>query len=190
MDAAVDPQTEKRGYGPNKVSMPWHYALADFLVLNPDLPLREVARNFGKTAAWLSQVIHTDAFQDLWARRRNEHFARASATVTQKVEVMTDLAVDGIINQLETLGDNMSLKDLTEVAQLGLKTQGAVAAPAVANTVNVLVGDAAALERAREKLRRDREEVFDVKAEEARPDATTTPALPNYQEGESPLPSS
>lgn len=49
-----------------------HDAMIDMIVANPWISQGELARNFGYTEGWVSQVIASDAFQARLAERKNE----------------------------------------------------------------------------------------------------------------------
>lgn len=51
----------------------WHEQLADWLIANPGRTQNEAARHFDVTAAWLSSVVNSDAFQDHYKRKAANH---------------------------------------------------------------------------------------------------------------------
>lgn len=49
-----------------------HKALIDLIVLNPWISQGELARHFGYTEGWMSQILRSDALRNLLAERRDE----------------------------------------------------------------------------------------------------------------------
>ena len=77
-----------------------HEAIMEYMLVNPAAPLREVAAHFGVTQAWLSTIIHSDAFQAKLSEKKDDLF---SATIVPLREKMLGLAHMGV----EKLGDAM-----------------------------------------------------------------------------------
>lgn len=48
-----------------------HEAMADMIIAQPWISQNELAKRFGYTASWVSQIICSDAFQALLAKRRD-----------------------------------------------------------------------------------------------------------------------
>ena len=135
----------------------WHESLMEWMLLNPDRPLREAAIYFSVSQAWLSTVIHSDAFQAVFEQRRNEHAVRVSASIIQKAETIAHLALDEVTEQLEK-GEIVAPKPLLATAEMALKTLGYSARsdapiPNVLNQQNnTFVVAKEDLERARERM--------------------------------------
>lgn len=154
-----------------EVSKPWHEDLAEFLIANPHKSMAEVAAHYGVTAPWLSTVKNSDAFRDYYDARRGEHFSAVSLSLVEKVSALAELSVEALTKQVSdhTLGAPMAVDTLMNVTDLALKSLGFGAkksgeAPQQNNTL-ILVGDQAALERARSTLRTVRERVIDADLE-------------------------
>jgi hypothetical protein len=49
-----------------------HEAMADMILADPTISQDEIAARFGYTAPWISQIICSDAFKSLLARRRDK----------------------------------------------------------------------------------------------------------------------
>lgn len=76
-----------------------HEALADLRILNPGMKLIELAAHFGRSPAYLSTLMATDAFQAILARRREvlempllreELDARFKAVTQRSLEVLQE----------------------------------------------------------------------------------------------------
>ena len=66
-----DPVTGEMRGGVAKTSYS-HEALADFIIANPCLNQGDIAKHFGYTQGWLSQIIGSDAFQAYVAQRKEQ----------------------------------------------------------------------------------------------------------------------
>jgi len=63
------PTTEKPAIAKINYS---HAAMADLIITNPGITQNEIARYFGYTAAWVSRIFGSDAFQNFLAERTKE----------------------------------------------------------------------------------------------------------------------
>lgn len=150
-------------------SFSWHERLATYMIENPGCTLSELARVFNKTPAWISHIRNTDAFKDYFAGRCDEHFHGVSADLRSRVESVAELAVDEIGERLVESGEEMSMDALLQTADMSLKALGFGRTPQlglhVGDNSTVIVADQEALDRARERLRQQRENIIDVKVE-------------------------
>ena len=144
---------------------PWHETLLEFIIANPRASGPETAMHFGVSESWISIVKNSDAFQELWASRRGEHFSRVSASLVDKVSALADVTIDALTDQVERekATGTASIQSLTEVGNMALKSLGfgAKASPQVqvnaySNSTNVFI-DKETLARAREARARMQE---------------------------------
>lgn len=159
-----------------KISKPWHEALAEYFLINPTHSLEVVAKHFEVSANWLSIVKNSDIFQDYYQSRRREHFDdisthMAEAKLSDKLKAVAELALDGmgekLSRNLET--KEMSIDTLASVANSALRnlgfgaTAGRAPGSSVTNVQNhntsvmIFNGDASTLEAARKRLTQMRE---------------------------------
>jgi hypothetical protein len=145
-----------------KHARPWHEALLEFILLHPRASGQEIALYFNVTEAWVSTVKNSDAFQELWAKRRGEHFSRVSTNIAQKVTALAEITIDTLTDEIEKSkrkGD-VKIETLKEVGDMALKALGfgnkGVQTPI--GTVNIhqnnFVVDKDTLARAREQKMR------------------------------------
>lgn len=78
-----------------------HEALINWMVENPDRPLRDAAAYFGYSQGWLSCIIHSDVFQAKLARRQEEVFAQIAQDIPSRLRGAADLALNGLTEKLE-----------------------------------------------------------------------------------------
>ena len=91
-----------------------HEALILWLLENPHRPLRDCAEYFGYTQAWLSTIIHSDAFQEQLAKRQNEFAILNGIDIRKKLSTATDIALEGLTRKLEECQDPEFLLDATD----------------------------------------------------------------------------
>lgn len=101
----------------------WHEELLEFTLANPRASLQEASLFFNVSISWISIVKNTDAFRELWAKRRGEHFSRVSATVSERVTALAEITVDKLTQKVE-LDPDVSIAQLKEVGDLALKALG------------------------------------------------------------------
>lgn len=135
-----------------------HEAIADWLIAHPDKPLAACARQFGVTQAWLSIIIHSDAFRALLERKRAQAFAATVIPLRQKMLGIAHAAYDRLAEKVDEVEDPRLLLEIADktAAKLGYGGRGAAAINAenVAVQQNVFIADPDALARARDRLRR------------------------------------
>src|SRR5262245_346940 len=102
----------------------WHQRLADWLIANPDKKLGDAAKEFGRTAAWISAVINSDAFQDYFKRLSQAHHEAVLVTVRDKVVAAADSAVNELTRRLEVSPETIPYQQVLETADVLLKRAG------------------------------------------------------------------
>lgn len=123
--------------------------------MNPRASGAEIAFHFNVSESWLSIVKNSDAFKELWAQRRPEHFSRVSASITEKVTALAELTVDSLTDKIEKekREGTVSISTLKETAEMALKSLGfgnkGIPVPIVQVQNNVFV-DKETLQRARD----------------------------------------
>jgi len=139
----------------------WHEELLEFLLAHPRASLAETAIYFNASISWLSIVKNSDAFQELWAKRREEHFNRVSINVSERITALAEVTVDALTVKMEKAiqTDTATIDQLKEVGDMALKALGfgakhssSISIQQNSTTSNVFV-DKATLERAREARR-------------------------------------
>ena len=91
-----------------------HEALILWMLENPHRPLRDCAEYFGYTQAWLSTVIHSDAFQEQLRKRQQEFAILTGVDIRNKLMTATNIAIDGLTKHLEKTEDPEFLLDATD----------------------------------------------------------------------------
>lgn len=98
-----------------------HEAIIMWLLENPDKPLRNCADHFGYTQPWLSTVIHSDAFQEQLGKRQQEMMCITGRDIRGKLQVATDIALEGLTRKLTETENGDFLLDATDklLARMG-----------------------------------------------------------------------
>ena len=119
----------------------WHEELLEFILANPRASGMEIALYFNVTEAWVSTVKNSDAFQELWAKRRGEHFSRVSSNISEKVTALAEVTVDALTDKIEQQKrkGELEIQTLTEVSNMALKALGFGAKREASTGVNVSV---------------------------------------------------
>lgn len=129
-EAPTHTATGRTGTGTKMTLRPswWHDSLIDYLIAHPDATLKDLAIFTGRTPAWLSLVRNSDAFQARYSQRRQEHSARLSEAVQErllkvanKVLDVVDLKLDGI---KAANGAGMSVMEAFEASDTLLQRLG------------------------------------------------------------------
>lgn len=81
-----------------------HEAILQYMIANPTQKMSLVAAAFRVTPAWLSTIVHSDAFQDQLARRHDELFDVAVVQeLGDKVTAAAHLTIDEYLEKVPTL---------------------------------------------------------------------------------------
>jgi len=128
---------------PEIASVRWHHDMViDTMIAQPQLTQNEIADMFGFSAAWLSIVINSSAFQErLEARKAELVDPLIRLSVEDRIRGVAAKAWERIAERLET-NFPMSTKDLTDIADKSSKAIGfgpQKNAPAPAADVNLYV---------------------------------------------------
>lgn len=102
----------------------WHESVIDWLVLNPDKNLKDCARHFKKTPAWIYTLVNSDVFKAELAKRRQEYRSVLDMGLQEKLEALSAQAIETIEERLTQAGPLLPTKDLVSVANLALTKAG------------------------------------------------------------------
>jgi hypothetical protein len=142
-----------------KTISPKHDAIMDALIASPHLKLGEIAVQFGVSQAWLSVIIHSDAFQIQLKTKQKEFFGAVVVPLREKLIGVAHLGVDKLGEVMEnasTLSDKQFIADTTDSILKNLGYSPKSVPPPLAGSVkqqNVFVVDKETLESARETMR-------------------------------------
>lgn len=81
-----------------------HEQIINWLIANPHRPLRDCALAFNYTQSWLSQIVHSDMFQEAYRRRADELGVEVVHTLKDRLTAYAALALERNIEQLEKPG--------------------------------------------------------------------------------------
>lgn len=79
-----------------------HQSIVDFMVAYPTAKKGEIAEHFGVTPAWLSIVIHSDAFQAAIRARQDELFRHHVVPLAEKLAYLAHRTIDKLAEKVET----------------------------------------------------------------------------------------
>lgn len=80
-----------------------HAAMVDLIAQNPMVSQREIAYHFGYTEGWVSQILRSDALQELLAKRKNELQDPALlAALQNRLDALAHRSVDILMDALDT----------------------------------------------------------------------------------------
>lgn len=133
----------------------FHQQLALYMIAHPGKTNKEIGQKFGYSPTYISIIKNSDAFKAHYAKLYERQVVTLQPIV-DATNAMTDMALECINQKLETIGDQLSIGELREIADMGLKRLGFGAlktsqAPAVNVGVSVVV-DRGDLESARRTM--------------------------------------
>lgn len=100
-----------------------HTDMIDFIISNPGVSQNDLAKRYGYTVGWVSQVMSSDAWQSAMAARRDEVVDPVLvATINERFTAMTNRSLDRLMEKLNApaVSDNVVLK----AVELGAKAMG------------------------------------------------------------------
>jgi hypothetical protein len=98
-----------------------HVAILEFMMANPGMKLGDVAQKFNVSQPWLSQIIHSDAFQRQLAERQNETFNHTVLPLRDKMNLVAHKMLDKLV---EANSDVMDVDTAAGVAESMLDRLG------------------------------------------------------------------
>ena len=140
-----------------------HEAVLVAMLANPDAKLGDIAALLGYTPAWLSTLIHTDAFQGELKRRQGELWTDASVTIRDRLTGLAEAGLDVLgerLNQMDT--PTREVRETTQMALAGLGYSGGGGGAPSTQTINVLNVPSDVFDRARSRVMEGRPAALDV----------------------------
>lgn len=99
-----------------------HLALMDFILAHPTLPQWAVAKEFGRTQAWISTVMNSDLFQaHLHERRKLIEDAQREA-IKDRLFRITGKGLDALSEAIDD--DETSVAEKRAITRMALDAQG------------------------------------------------------------------
>lgn len=93
-----------------------HDAMIDVILSNPGITQNQLASTFGYTAAWVSQILSSDAFQARLSARRNE-------VVDPILQEAVDTRLKGMmLRSIEVLNEKLNAPAENVPANIALRT--------------------------------------------------------------------
>lgn len=135
-----------------------HDAILDYLMVNPAEKLGLVAAHFDVSQAWLSVIIHSDAFQAKLKDKSGECFTATVIPLREQLLGVAQVGVEKLGECLEnasTITDKQFIADTTDsiLKNLGYSPKSAAPAQPSSAATNIFIVDRALLADAREKMR-------------------------------------
>ena len=135
-----------------------HDAILDYLLVNPAEKLGDVAKHFDVSQAWLSVIIHSDAFQAKLTEKNSESFNTIVLPLREQMLGIGHAVVaklGEVVENSSPTSDKQFIVDTADMVfkNLGYSPKGGGAAPGGSTTNNIFVVDKTALAAAREKMR-------------------------------------
>lgn len=102
-----------------------HEGMADLILENPWISQNQLAAHFGYSAAWISTIITSDAFQALLAARRQELVdPELRLTLEERFRALTTQSLKVLQEKLARPADQVSDQLVLRAAELGAKSLG------------------------------------------------------------------
>lgn len=121
----------------------WHDKMVEYIVLNPAISQKELARLIGRSEGTVNLVVKSDMFQARLAQRRDALRERIDQTISQKLLKVADLGLEVVTEQLETKRGALPFAATTEFVGNILERLGYGTKPSSPSTqVQVNVGSA------------------------------------------------
>lgn len=100
-----------------------HADMVDFIIANPGVSQNAIARRYGYTPGWVSQMLSSDALQELIAKRRQEIVDPViAASLEERFRGLTMRSIEVLMAKLEAPAVEASVA--VRCAELGAKSLG------------------------------------------------------------------
>lgn len=136
---------------------PWHIRIVDFMVANPHAKIVDIAEEFRVTPQWMSRLMKTDAFEEYYRRRMEDHQGLVGEEIISRMQSVAVRSLDELHHRLDNEPEKVSFDHIRAAADSTLKALGyttskpTVFAAKVEQNV-IYSAPREAVERAREKL--------------------------------------
>lgn len=100
----------------------WHERIVDFMLLNPNAKIVDVARYFQVSPQWIGQLFNTDAFKEYYSNRMREHQGLVGVTIVSKMQGVAVKALDKIADKIDH--QDVPMAEVREVANMAVKALG------------------------------------------------------------------
>jgi hypothetical protein len=100
-----------------------HDGILDFMLANPGVGKGVIAKHFGYTGAWLSQVTNSDAFLERMAQRKSDLIDPSLvASIDERLRAVATKSLENVLDRLHapTVDPEFSL----EAARMSTKAMG------------------------------------------------------------------
>ncbi len=121
----------------------WYDELARFMIANPSMTKKEIAKHFDKTPQTIYLVTNSDTFKQYYRERMSDMHG-TNVSLAEKQAAVTDAALDLLLGELSGPSGDLKLNpmELKEIAQDGMKALGygipkSGPTPSVAVQVNI-----------------------------------------------------
>lgn len=135
-----------------------HMAILDYMLVNPQAPMGEVAKHFNLTPAWLSTLVNADLFQEELRKRRVAIEKVVEARINGQLEEIAQNGLDKMSQYVKAEdADPRVVADMTRTALANLgfgKAQPTPSAPATQNIQNNILVDKETFLQAQNLLRK------------------------------------
>jgi hypothetical protein len=130
-----------------------HEAVLRAMLENPDARLGDIAALLGYTPAWLSTLIHTDAFRAELKKRQGELWEESSVSIRERLTGIAEAGLDVLGERLANAETpTREVRETTQMALSGLGYSGGGGANAGGQTVNVINVPSDVFQRARSRV--------------------------------------
>lgn len=153
-----------KGMNVGRMKSPYYDTIIDILFETPMIPMGEIAKKLKKTPTWVSNIVHSDSFKQVYSERRAARLSLANERIVDALHGVTLRSLDITSKRLEQNPEGVSTRLAMEIAEKSLdalgytsKLTGPALAVAQTNVTNVFGVDAESFARA-QKFIRDREQ--------------------------------
>lgn len=138
-ELAVRPEP---GGGPKSLSIR-HMEIMDYLMANPQTKMGDVAKHFGVTPGWLSQIVHSDAFQKMLSEKQGIAFHETVLSIREKMELAAHQTLDRLLEVIPTEQEASTLGNVAEglLDRLGFGSKAGAPSTVINNNVTVLANE-------------------------------------------------
>lgn len=143
----------------------WYSSIADWMIRNPDKPLRDCAKELNKAPQTIYMIVNTDLFKTYLQKRKESYASDHDFMLRSKLTDVASESLDIVLEKLKAKKDQIPMTTLVELTTGALDRLGYAPKATPAVNVNLQQNDnrtqiavvgvtPAALEEAREALRR------------------------------------
>lgn len=98
--------------------------IIEILLADGDTTIKDIAQRLGRSQPWVTYIMHSDAFRDLYEHRRTAHNAQLSQQISETLTRVTQKALGSLDEVMTKNPAKVTPQMALDIASMGLEKLG------------------------------------------------------------------